>query len=154
MPRASVFERLQLPTASPTGQRISAMRFGDPRVHALFAALCRFSHLSDCFRNRDLRPLVAALLGRTLASYTAGAMTYDLRRLRLHGIVRRAPGTQRFTLTSTGAQAAFFYTTIHRRLRQLPIHDDLNSQDKQLAAALHQLDAALRRLWTSTGCAA
>src|SRR5205823_1580294 len=69
-----------------------ASRFGDPRVQALFGALCHFSHLPTGFRNRDLRPLVAALLGRELASYTAGAMTYDLRRLRLHGVIRRARG--------------------------------------------------------------
>jgi hypothetical protein len=156
MPRPSLLERLQLPTHSPTGQRISALRFGDPRVHALFGALCRFSHLPDGFHNRDLRPLVAALLGRDLATYSAGAMTYDLRRLRLHGIVRRAPGTQRYTLSSTGAQAAFFYTTLHRRLRQLrgpdePAFDQLPSP---LNAALHQLDNALRQLWSSSGRAA
>lgn len=57
------------------GQRVSALRFGDPRVQALFRALCHFSHLPTGFRNRDHRPLVAALLGRELASHTAGAMT-------------------------------------------------------------------------------
>lgn len=156
LPRASLFERLQLPTVSPTGQRISALRFGDPRVHALFGALCRFGHLPDGFRNRDLRPLVAGLLGRELASYTAGAMTYDLRRLRLHGVIQRAPCTQRYTLTSTGAQAAFFYTTLHRRLRQLPLPDELYSSQvpTPLRAALHQLDNALRQLWNSGAHAA
>jgi hypothetical protein len=84
-PGPSLFDRLQLPTLSPTGQRVSALRFGDRRVHALFAALCRFSHLPG-FRHRDLRPL------------------------RLHGIVKRAPGTQRYTLTSKGARAAFSST--------------------------------------------
>src|SRR5438067_9861221 len=91
IPGPSFFERLQLPTRSPNGQRVSALHFGDQRVHALFGALCRFSHLPDGFRHRDLRPLVAALLGRPLASYSAGAMTYDLRRPRLHGIIQRAP---------------------------------------------------------------
>jgi hypothetical protein len=155
LPRPSLFERLQLPTASPTGQRISPLRFGDPRVHALFEALCRFSLLPDSFRNRDLRPLVAGLLGRTLASYTAGAMTYDLRRLRLHGIVQRAPGTQRYTLTAAGAQATFFYTTLHRRLRQLPVPDELQSAaPTPLNTALRQLDSALCQLWNSVGDAA
>src|SRR5262249_48512449 len=92
LPAASLFERLQLTTRSPTGQRVSAVRFGDPRIQALFGALCRFSHVPDGFRNRDLRPLVAALLGRAVGGYTAGSMTYDLRRLRLHGILQRAPG--------------------------------------------------------------
>src|SRR5262249_34170989 len=112
LPSPSLFERLQLPTRSPTGQRVSALRFGDPRVHALFGALCRFSLLPDGFRHRDLRPLVAALLGRGLANYSAGSMTYDLRRLRLHGLLKRAPGTQRYTLTVLGARAAFSYTTL------------------------------------------
>jgi hypothetical protein len=156
LPCPSLFDRLQLPTRSPTGQRISALRFGDPRVHALFGALCRFSHLPDGFRNRDLRPLVAALLGRDLASYTAGAMTYDLRRLRLHGVLERAPGTQRYTLTSTGARAAFLYTTLHRRLRQLPSLDDLTAPHvpAQLTTALQQLDKALHSLWSASGRAA
>jgi hypothetical protein len=102
--------------------------------------------------NRDLSPLVADLLGRDLASYTAGATTYDLRRLRLHHIVQRAPGTQRYTLTSTGAQAAFFCTALHRRLRQLPGPDQLCSEilPTPLNAALDQLDNALRLLWNST----
>jgi hypothetical protein len=148
-PTPSLFERLQLPTISPTGQRVSALRFGDPRVQALFGALCRFSHLPDGFRHRDLRPLVAGLLGRELASYTAGAMTYDLRRLRLHGIIQRAAGTQRYTLTTNGLRAAFFYTTLHRRLRQLrPLGDsDEFPASSPLRTALHQLDAAIANLW-------
>lgn len=64
------------------GQRVSALRFGDPRVMALFQALCAFTHLPRGFRQPDLRPAVQALLGR---SYLAAQMTCDLRRLRLRG---------------------------------------------------------------------
>lgn len=150
LPSPSLFDRLQSPTVSPTGQRISALRFGDQRVHALFGALCRFSHLPDGFRHRDLRPLVAALLGRDVASYSAGSMTYDLRRLRLHGIIARAPGTQRYTLTAIGARAAFFYTLLYRHLRQLPPTTASQSDHlpSPLSAALHQLDTALQQLWS------
>jgi hypothetical protein len=107
-PSPSLCDGLQLPTNSPTGQRVSALRFGDPRVHALFGALCRFSHLPDGFRHRDLRPLVAGLLGRELTTYSAGALTYDLRRLRLHGVIERVARTQRYRLTPNGIRAAFF----------------------------------------------
>ncbi len=150
IPAPSFFERLQMPTVSPTGQRISALRFGDPRAQALFGALCRFSHLPTGFRNRDLRPLVAALLGRELATYTAGAMTYDLRRLRLHGVIRRAPRTLRYTLTANGMHAAFLYATLYRRLRQprasVGAHPHFSSP---IDAALHQLDKALQELCSS-----
>jgi hypothetical protein len=150
-PSPSLFERLQLPTTSPPGQRVSALRFGDPRVQALFGALCRFSHLPEGFRHRDLRPLVAGLLGRELAGYSAGAMTYDLRRLRLHGLIQRVAGTQRYTLTGDGLRAAFFYTTLYRRLRQLPGAASLGPLDQPspLRAAIHKLDTALQQLWTS-----
>lgn len=98
------------------GQRIPALRFGDPRVVALLQALCRFAHLPAGFRNRDLRPDVAALLGRDLATYSRGAMTYDLRRLRLHGLIARMPATHRYTLTSFGLRTAFFCSKVYLRI--------------------------------------
>ena len=55
---------------------------------ALLQALCAFTHLPRGFRNRELRPQVASLLGRP---YTAAQMTYDLRRLRLKGLIHRIP---------------------------------------------------------------
>jgi hypothetical protein len=149
-PPLPFFDRLQLPTVSPTGQRVSALRFGDPRVQALFGALCHFSQLPDGFRNRDLRPSVAALLGRELARYTPGAMTYDLRRLRLHGIIRRTPRTLRYTLTANGMRAAFLYTSLYRRLRRPHGANWAYPQfPSRLDVALHQLDTALQELWSS-----
>jgi hypothetical protein len=65
-------DRLQQPTIE-TGQRVAALRFGDPRVMALLQALCTFTQLPRGVRNRELRPHVAALLGRP---YTATQMTY------------------------------------------------------------------------------
>jgi hypothetical protein len=44
-------------------QRISALRFADPHVQALWRALLLFQLLPTGFSNRDLRPHVASLLG-------------------------------------------------------------------------------------------
>ena len=84
------------------GQRASALRFGDPRVQALLAALLRFDLLPAGFRNRELREAVAPLRGLSLDDYNAGQMTYDLRRLRLRGLIERIPHSQRFRLTAEG----------------------------------------------------
>jgi hypothetical protein len=151
IPAPSFFERLQLPTWSPTGQRVTALRFGDPRVQALLGALCQFSQLPTGFRNRDLRPLVATLLGRNLASYSAGAMTYDLRRLRLHGVIHRVPHSLCYTLTPDGMRAALLYTTLHRRLRRPhgPTPPTPHQFPSRLDTALHHLDSVLHELWTS-----
>lgn len=61
------------------------MRFRDPRVQALLAALACFDLLPAGFRNRDLREAVAPPRGMSLDNYNARQMTYDLRRLRERG---------------------------------------------------------------------
>jgi hypothetical protein len=92
-----------------SGRRVAALRFADPRVHALLAALVVFRLLPNGFANRDLRAHVAQLLGRRAESMTAGQMTYDLRRLRLHGLIERIPGTHRYRPTDFGLHTAVFF---------------------------------------------
>jgi hypothetical protein len=43
-------------------------------------------------------------------------MTYDLRRLRLHGIIERIPRTHRYSVTPFGLRVALFFTRAHARL--------------------------------------
>jgi predicted MarR family transcription regulator len=107
--------------------------------------VCRFSHVPGGFRHRDLRPLVAGLLSRDLTVYSRCAMTYDLRRLRLHGLIERVVGTHRYTVTPIGLRVAVFYTTLHRRLLQLG-GSDLTDVPPPLRAAVGQLEAALHKL--------
>jgi hypothetical protein len=40
----------------------------------------------------------------------------DLRRLRLHGLIERRPGTNSYNLTPDGIRVAVFYTKLHARL--------------------------------------
>lgn len=144
-------ERLQT-ARQQDSQRIPALRFGDPRVLALFQALCRFAHLPAGFRNRDLRPQVAALLGRDLATYSRGAMTYDLRRLRLHGLIERVPRTHRYTLTSFGLRVAFFCSKVYLRILRpgaAAIVDPPDDLPHPLRDALRRLDQAIDLLCTA-----
>lgn len=98
------------------GQRASALRFGEPRVMALLQAILMFVHLPAGFSNRTLRERLAQLLGVTPGKITPGMMTYDLRRLRLHGIIDRLPGTHRYRLTPDGMRIALFFSRAHARL--------------------------------------
>lgn len=111
----SELERLQQPTIEE-GQRAPALRFGDLRVMALLEALCLWFHVPFGFRNQQLRTRVAALLGVEPSSYTAGKMTYDLRRLRRKGLILRIEGTYRYVLTPEGRRAAYFFTKLHQRI--------------------------------------
>ena len=106
-----LFDRLHQPLIE--GQRTGAFRFGDPRAMALAGSLCCVTHTVTGFTNKSLRGLVAGLLGR---DYTANQMSYDLRRLRLHGLIQRIPGTNTYTTTPEGIRTAVFYTKLRDRL--------------------------------------
>jgi hypothetical protein len=98
------------------GQRAAALRFGDRRVQALFAVLVMFSLQLRGFTNQEIRPLLAQLLGLDPANYPIGRMTYDLRRLRLHGILERIPHSHRYQLTPEGLRIALFFSRTYARL--------------------------------------
>jgi hypothetical protein len=98
------------------GQRAASLRFGDPRVQALLAVLVVFSFQLRGFTNLEMRTLVAQLLGLDPANYSLGRMTYDLRRLRLHGIIERIPRSHRYQLTPPGLRIALFFSRTYARL--------------------------------------
>jgi hypothetical protein len=106
------FERVARPTLVE-GRRAPALRFGDPRVMALAGALCAIVHTITGFTNRSLRAQVTTLLG---VPYSMGQMSYDLRRLRLKGLITRLPHTNTYVLTDEGQRVAIFYTKLHNRL--------------------------------------
>jgi hypothetical protein len=112
---ARAFEQLQKP-AEVDGQHASALPFGQERVQALLMVLVLFCLQPEGFRNRQLRPLLAQLLGLPESKITPGRMSYDLRRLRLHGIIERIPKSQRYRLTAFGLKTAIFYSRTYQRL--------------------------------------
>jgi hypothetical protein len=115
------FKRVARPTLED-GRRAPALRFGDPRVMALAGALCAIVHTVCGFTNRSLRAQVATLLG---VPYSTSQMSYDLRRLRLKGLIHRLSHTNTYVLTDEGQQVAIFYTKLHNRLLRplLAAHD-------------------------------
>ena len=98
------------------GQRASALRFGDLAVQALLSALLVFRLLPRGFSNRDLRDHWASLLGKEAQTMTQGQMSYHLRRLRLHGLIGRIPGTHRYRVTDNGWRTALFCTRCYNRI--------------------------------------
>jgi len=147
-PEPALIERAQRPLGTGP-RRVPALRLSDARVLALLQALCQVAPRPEGFRHRDLRPLVAGLLGRDAAQYAAGAMTYDLRRLRLHGLIERLPQSFRYQLTADGLHLAFGLSRIYARLLQ-PAWAALLAPTTDLPApvreALVRLDAALNQL--------
>lgn len=108
---------------------------------ALTGALAVFVHAVAGFTNKSLRGLDAGLLGH---DYTTSQMTYDLRRLRLHGIIPRVPHTNTYTLTPEGTRVAIFYTKVHNRLlRPLVAAGDQPPVPIELRRALTTIDRTI-----------
>ncbi|MEE4316050.1 MAG: hypothetical protein V2I74_03610 [Erythrobacter sp.] len=153
----SVFEQVHSPRLID-GQRAAALPFGNPRVMALLQALCLFVLLPEGFRNAALRSHVAELLGLSREAYTPGRMTYDLRRLRLHGLIVRIPRTQRYEITDLGKRVALFYTKLNARILRPGLSQLFDAcpkaPNRPLAKAFKQLDTAVNTLISEAKLAA
>jgi hypothetical protein len=136
---SALFERIHQPF-NHEGQRTGAFRFGDQRAMALAGALCLVVHAVTGFTNKSLRGQVAGLLG---ADYSSAQMSYDLRRLRLHGLIMRTEGTNSYTVTPEGTRVAVFYTKLQSRLLYPLLEADKPPAPIELRRALATIDHTL-----------
>ncbi len=106
------------------------------------------------FSNRDLRAHVAEFLGE---NFTQGKMTYDLRRLRLHGMIQRIPRSNRYQVTDFSFRAALFLTRAYARLLRPGLAIVTDKQPPALTtleAVITQVDRAIERIWAQQRIAA
>jgi hypothetical protein len=128
------------------GQHAPGLRFGDPRVMAVLAAVVGFTHVLAGFDNPTLVQLVTAQLD---GPYTSRHATYDLRRLKRKGLIVRLPGRNRYQLTPLGRHVAVLFTKAYGRvlapgLAALdPRLPDNLAKRSPLATAWRQLDRTL-----------
>jgi hypothetical protein len=139
------------------GQHAAGLRFGDARAQALLSALLTFRLQPGGFTNADLRTHLAGLLGADPDTWPTGRATYDLRRLRLHGLITRIPGTHRYQVTNPGLDHAMLLTRLHDRLLR-PAEAHLTDPDppspSPLRTAARAYRAALDRLTQQAGLTA
>ena len=72
------------------------------------------------------------------------AGTYQLRRLRLHGLIERLPNSFRYRVTDFGFRAALFFTRLYNRLLRPGIAaaiPGLRAVDSSLKHAFDKIDA-------------
>jgi hypothetical protein len=142
------FEELSRPM-TVRDQRVPALPFHNPRVQALFTILSLFIlQVGDGFRAKEFRNLMAPLLGLDSADLTPGRVTYDLRRLRLRGLIERIPGTFRYRVTPLGLQLAIFCSRVYARVLRpgFSTLDPIRTPDATLAKAVARLQTQIDTL--------
>ncbi len=96
-----------------------------------------------------MRLVVADLLGVTVSEYTGAQMTYDLRRLRLKGLIFRPPRTHRYSVTPYGWKVARLFSRLEARVFR-PAVAMFTGNDAvlpfPLRASLDRVDAQLDEL--------
>jgi hypothetical protein len=151
----AAFQDMQKPVTIGD-QRAAALRFADLRVQALLHVLLLFLLVRGIFTHKDLREHLAPLLGKKPSQLTPGRIIYDLRRLRLHGLIERIPKTHRYRITAKGLRTAIFYTRLYNRsLRtglaiispqaadaELPIAKSIRAAEAAINTWYHQVKLA------------
>jgi hypothetical protein len=112
LPDAATLSAVVLPTTHD-GQRAPGLRFGEPRVMALFASIASFEHVTRGITNPGLRAHMTDLYD---PSYNTHQATYDLRRLRLKGLIERIPATHTYRITVRGRAIATLFTRLAARV--------------------------------------
>ena len=145
-----VFDRVTQPQVV-AGQRAPGLRFDDPRVLALLQVLCLFLGLPEGLRNASMRDWMAQALAVPVEAYSPGRMTYDLRRLRLHGLIERLPHSHRYRVTDLGIRVALFFTKVHSRILRPGLSQLCDgcpkAPNRPIAAAMRHLHQAFDALF-------
>ena len=119
----STFERLVTPSKKDEGeneanasQRVAALRFGTTWVMQLLMALGCAGLCFGAFSNRDVRRVLIEQLGVEQEQARPQRIGYELRKLRGKGLIHKAKGRNRYTLTPLGQKAVPALVKFQQRL--------------------------------------
>ncbi len=126
-------------------QRVPALRVHDPRVQALFSVLVLFCIQPEGFQAKDFRAFLAPLLGFDPAQLSQGQISYNLRRLRLRGLIARVPKSHRYRVTPEGIRIAMFCTRAYARVFRTGLAL-IRTPSAPLNRAFHAIDQQIGHL--------
>ena len=139
LPDPATLESIVLPSVHD-GQRAPGLRFGDPRTMALLGSIAAFAHVIGGLTNKSLRAQMAV---HWRAQYSSAQASYDLRRLRLKGLVERVEGSNTYRVTSHGLRVSAFFTQLATRVI-VPVLTDLAELARPSPPAPRPLTVAWR----------
>lgn len=139
LPDPATLESIVLPSVHD-GQRAPGLRFGDPRTMALLGSIAAFAHVIGGLTNKSLRTQMTA---HWRAEYSSAQASYDLRRLRLKGLIERVEGSNTYRVTLHGLRVSAFFTALANRVI-VPVLTDLADLARPSPPAPRPLTAAWR----------
>jgi hypothetical protein len=111
-PDTTALEEVVMPSLHD-GLNAPGFRFGEPRARALLASIVAFTHVVGGLTNAGLCRTMRSLHD---PAYSTRQATYDLRRLRRKGFIKRVPGRNHYLLTPHGRAMATTMTKLYARV--------------------------------------
>jgi hypothetical protein len=139
LPDPATLEEVVLPSIHD-GQRAPGLRFGEPRTMALFGSIAAFAQVIGGLTNKSLRAQMTVLWQ---PDYTSAQASYDLRRLRLKGFIKRIQRTNTYRVTPDGLRIAAFFSQLASRV-VVPALTDLAELTRPRPPAPRALTVAWR----------
>jgi hypothetical protein len=136
---SALFERIHQPYQDE-GHRAGACASATCASWLWSARCAASSRPSPASPTKAFAGLVAGLLDQ---DYSTNKMSYDLRRLRLHGLIQRLPHKNTYVLTPDGIRVAVFYTKLQNRLLRPLLEADKPPAKLEIRRALKTLENAV-----------
>ena len=86
------------------------------------------------------------MLGLEESAIRPGRMSYELRRLRLHGLIERLAKSHRYRLTARGLRTAIFYQRVYAKVLRPGLsllHEPQRAEPSSISRAVHKLHAEI-----------
>lgn len=146
----ALLSRIALPIQKGT-TRIAGIRIQDRRMIRLFEVLLHSGTTLGGWSAKQIHESVMGRFALKQESYRLSSLSYDLRKLKGHGMVERDGSRYRYRLTEKGRRVAVLFLMFHQRLcgplagSQLAHRPDEHHRPKisKLEAAYHKADKAI-----------
>lgn len=110
-----LFQRLALPIVCGQTQ-IPGIKIHDTRVLRLMELFLHSGASLSSWRTRDLHQTLRQQWNLPPQAYTITQLRYDVRKMKAHGLIQRAPRHYHYRLTDKGIKVSLLFVLFHKRI--------------------------------------
>ena len=147
-----LLQRIALPITRGS-VRYPGIKIHDTRVICLMEVLLHAGTHVGGWTAKEIHEAVLTTFGLSATRYRLNQLSYDLRKLKGHGLLERDGSRYAYRLTTEGVEVALLFLFFHKRLcgpiANSRFHHQPDAEhrpDSRLEAAYHRADAAIEKV--------
>ena len=140
----SLFQRLALPI--PTGSdKITGIKIHDTRILRLMKVLLHTGTRVLEWCSAEIHQAILSGFGLAPTSYTLTQLSYDLRKLKAHGLLQSHGRRYAYRLTDKGTRVALLFVLLHQRVCAPLANSLFRPNTTKAAAPISKIEATHRK---------